>query len=65
MARIDIATVEVKANVTVDKATAETCLKLVEMYVNQSRTNILGHTKEDGSVSFEFVNQLGEGEEER
>lgn len=65
MARMDIVTVEVKANITVDKATAETCLKLVEMYVNQNGTDILGHTKEDGSVSFEFVNQLGEGEAER
>lgn len=62
---IDRMTVELKANVTVDKATAETCLKLVEMYVNQSHNNVICHTNEDGSVAFEFDTHLGEVKGER
>ena len=47
-------TVDVKANLTVDRGTAEGCLKLVELYVNQTGKRIIGEREEDGTDSFHF-----------
>ena len=34
-------TIDVKANLQVDRSTAETCLKLVEMFVNDTGINVV------------------------
>lgn len=51
---IDEAVVEVKASITVAKNTAEACLKLVEIYVNQTGSDIIGKRKRDGTIEFVF-----------
>jgi hypothetical protein len=48
-------TVEVKAKMTVDRKTAEACLKLVEMYVNESDNYIEFDRAESGELSFRFM----------
>ena len=50
-------TVDVKAKLSVDRKTAETCLRLLEIYVNENNVEIIGHRKEDGTNKFEFVSQ--------
>ena len=47
-------TVEVKAKMTVDKATAEACLKMVELYVNSNPVNLIGDKSENGEVQFYY-----------
>ena len=46
--------VEVKAKMTVDRATAEACLKMVELYVNSNSVNIIADKKENGEVQFYY-----------
>ena len=46
--------VEVKAKMTVDKATAEACLKMVELYVNSNPVNLMGDKAENGEVQFYY-----------
>lgn len=58
MAKTGEITVEVKAELKVDRKTAETCLKLVELYVNQNKTDIIGTRHEDGTLSFEYKEKL-------
>ena len=48
-------TIEVKANLSISKETAETCLKLVEMYINQNSVCIIGNKMDDGTTKFEFL----------
>ena len=55
MAKFEDITIDVKANLTVDRRTAETCLRLVEIYVNANSVMIEGHRKEDGEYEFRFV----------
>jgi len=38
----------------VDHDTAETCLKIVQMYCNENGRNIIGHRQMDGNVLYEF-----------
>lgn len=46
-------TVEVKAKLDVSRSTAEACLKMVEIYVNEHQNiRIIVKKKEDGTDSF-------------
>lgn len=47
-------TIEVSAKLTVDKKTADVCLKLVEMYVNQTGANIIANRNENGEMEFNY-----------
>lgn len=48
-------TVNVNCDLTVTKETAETCLKLVELFVNSHNgLDVCGNRNDDGSVSFYF-----------
>ena len=46
--------VEVKAKMTVDRATAEACLKMVELYVNSSGVNVMADKLESGELKFYY-----------
>ena len=46
--------VEVKAKMTVDRATAEACLKIVELYVNSSGVNVMVDELESGELKFYY-----------
>ena len=46
--------VEVKAKMTVDRATAEACLKMVELYVNSNPVNLMADKSENGEVQFYY-----------
>ena len=46
--------VEVKAKMTVDRATAEACLKMVELYVNSNPVKLMGDKSENGEVQFYY-----------
>lgn len=46
--------VEVKAKMTVDRATAEACLKMVELYVNSNGINLMADKSENGEVQFYY-----------
>lgn len=48
------AVVEVKAKMTVDRATAEACLKMVELYVNSNFVNLVCDKSENGEVQFRY-----------
>ena len=45
---------EVKAKLTVDRATAEACLKMVELYVNSSGVNVMCDRLENGELKFYY-----------
>lgn len=47
-------TIEVKARMTVDRSTAEGCLKLVELYVNQTGKNVIVRKTETGELEFSY-----------
>ena len=47
-------TFEVKAKLTVDRATAEACLKMVELYVNSSGANVMADRLENGELKFYY-----------
>lgn len=47
-------TIDVKAKVTVDRKTAEACLRLVEMYMNDTCNFIECSRTTDGDVSLRF-----------
>ena len=47
-------TVEVKAKMTVDKRTAEGCLHLVEMFVNDTGAKIIVDKDENGEMRFHY-----------
>ena len=46
--------VEVKAKMTVDRATAEACLKMVELYVNSNGVNVMADKLESGELKFYY-----------
>ena len=54
MAKAEDLTIEVKAKLTVDKATAEACLKMVELYVNANSVNLMADKSENGEVRFYY-----------
>ena len=47
-------TVEVKAQLVIDKETAETCLKMVELYCNQTSSLIIANREIDGTMRLNF-----------
>ena len=47
-------TFEVKAKLTVDRSTAEACLKMVELYVNSNPVNLMADKSENGEVQFYY-----------
>ena len=47
-------TVEVKAKMTVDKRTAEGCLHLVEMFVNDTGAQIIANKDANGEMRFHY-----------
>lgn len=47
-------TIEVKAKMTVDKRTAEGCLHLVEMFVNDTGAKIIVDTDANGEMRFNY-----------
>ena len=47
-------TLEVKAKLTVDRATAEACLKMVELYVNNNGVNVMVDRLENGELKFYY-----------
>lgn len=46
--------VKVKAKMTVDRETAEACLKMVELYVNSNSVNLVCDKSENGEVQFYY-----------
>ena len=48
-------TVTINARLDVDHKTAETCLRLVEAFVNANPVDIVCHRKETGEMEFEYV----------
>ncbi len=48
-------TVPVKIDIKIDKGTAETCLKIVELFVNNNPETILASEREDGSTEYRLV----------
>ena len=46
--------VEVKAKMTVDRATAEACLKMVELYVNSNPVKLMAEKSENGELKFYY-----------
>ena len=46
--------IEVKAKMTVDTATAEACLKMVELYVNSNGVNVMVDKLENGELKFYY-----------
>ena len=52
MANIGELTVGIKLNV--DRSTAESALKIVELYVNQCGADVIGNKRDDGSISFHY-----------
>ena len=54
MAKLTDITIDVKANLNVDRRTAETCLRLVEIFCNTNRIGVIGHLDKDGYTTFEF-----------
>lgn len=48
-------TVPVKIDIKIDKETAETCLKIVELFVNNNPEVIFASRKADGSVEYSLV----------
>ena len=51
---LEKAVVEVKAKLTVDRATAEACLKMVELYVNSTGINLMADKSENGEVQLHY-----------
>ena len=41
-------------SLSVDEETAQACLKIVEMYVNQTGADIISHKEHDGSIAYHF-----------
>ena len=54
MGKLTDITIDVKANLNVDRRTAETCLRLVEIFCNDKRIGVIGHMDADGYTTFEF-----------
>ena len=61
MAKLTDITVDVKANLNVDRRTAETCLRLVEIFCNENGISVIGHRDEDHYTTFEFERKSSPG----
>ena len=47
-------TVTINAKLDVDRKTAETCLRLVEAFVNANDADIVCHKQDNGEIVFEY-----------
>ena len=54
MGKLNDITIDVRANLNVTRRTAETCLRLVEIFCNDNRIGVRGHMGADGYTVFEF-----------
>ena len=54
MAKFEDITIDVKAKLVIDRRTAETCLRMVEIFCNENGINLIGHRSENGEITFEF-----------
>ena len=61
MGKLTDITIDVKANLNVDRRTAETCLKLVEIFCNANGIDVIGHRNEDNCTTFEFERKSSPG----
>lgn len=61
MAKLSDVTVEVNARLGVDRRTAETCLRLVEVFCNDSGMCIMCSNGLNGEVKFEFAHKSSPG----
>ena len=52
-------TVTINAKLDVDRKTAETCLRLVEAYVNANPVELVCHKQENGELEFEYFYNRG------
>ena len=59
MAKTSELTVTINAKLDVDRKTAETCLRLVEAFVNANPVDLVCHQHEDGELEFQYVNRGG------
>ena len=55
MAKLSELTVTINAKLDVDRKTAETCLRLVEAYVNANPVDLICHKQDNGELEFEYV----------
>jgi hypothetical protein len=56
-------TIDAKLNFTVDRKTAETCLRMVEIFCNTNRVNLIAEKADNGELEFHFqpeFNQISE-----
>lgn len=63
MAKFSDITLDVKTNLMVDRRTAETCLRLVEIFCNTNRVNLIAKKADNGELEFHFqpeFNQISE-----
>ena len=54
--------IEIKAQLGVDKATAYACLKLVELYANSHNVDVIIHECKDGNIELYFEGKHGGGD---
>lgn len=54
MAKLNDVTVSINCNISVSRETAETCLKLVQSYVNETGVNVLCEKLQSGELRFNF-----------
>ena len=52
-------TVTINAKLDVDRKTAETCLRLVEAFVNANPVDLMCHKRENGELVFEYAFRRG------
>lgn len=52
-------TVTINAKLDVDRKTAETCLRLVEAYVNANPVHLMCNRNENGETEFWYANRGG------
>lgn len=55
--------ININARLNVTEDVAEACLVSVAVYVNDTGKEILGHRREDGTMSFEFAEKLNAGKD--
>ena len=54
MGKLNDITIDVRANLNVTRRTAETCLRLVEIFCNDKGIHVIAHRGKDGYTVFEF-----------
>lgn len=64
MSKVTELTIDVKANMTVDRETAERCLKILEWYCNDNEVFLIADRDSDGVAHFKFERDLRTCKEE-